>query len=70
MKYVQNDVMCHNKHSQYLMNGFIPNIAILSELCNMSRLLCITITHSCGILLLAQAPPKMPCIYTSMLFNE
>ena len=27
-----------------------------------------TIIHPCGILLLAQARPKMPCIYTSILF--
>ena len=27
----------------------------------------ITITYSCGILLFAQAHPKVPCIYTSLV---
>ena len=29
-----------------------------------------TITHPCGILLLAQARPKMPCTYTSYLLRK
>ena len=49
-----------NKHSRYItMKGFRLSIARHLQTCNF------LIIHPCGILLLTQAHPKMPCIYTS-----
>ena len=47
------------------MKGFTPNMQYFQN-CNMCRLY---YYYSCGILLLAQARPKMPCIYTSNIYE-
>ena len=49
------------------MKGFIPSITIYNTFRIVNVWTTITVTHSCGILLLAQAHPKMPCIYTTSL---
>ena len=53
-----------NKHSQYMMKDFRLSIAQGHfHSCDLIP----TIIHLCGILLLTQARPKMPCIYTSKI---
>jgi len=49
------------------MKGFIPSITIYNTFRIVNVWTTINVTHSCGILLVAQAHPKMPCIYTSFI---
>ena len=53
-----------NKHSRYIMMKDI-RLSIAQGHFNSCDLIP-TIIHPCGIVLLAQASPKMPCIYTSI----